>query len=142
MFTSPKSEFSSISASDLESESFADVLDAADSTPSQPPPEPTEKKEIGSAEGETRRNKDYYFDDGSVEFLVSAGAVNGRITVYSLFAYQLGSEIYRVHRYLFSRDSTHFAGQFDSASSSVIPIELPDTTPIEFDAFLDVLYSS
>lgn len=55
---------------------------------------------------------------------------------------QVGGEIYRVHRFLFSRDSPHFARLFESLSllEPIEPIELPNTTREEFDALLDVLY--
>ncbi|KAA1470498.1 hypothetical protein DENSPDRAFT_702354 [Dentipellis sp. KUC8613] len=68
----------------------------------------------------------FYFDDGNVTFLV-------------------GDTLYRVHRYFFQRDSTHFANlllghPLSEATDASGPIALDDVECNEFDALLSILY--
>ncbi|EKM59089.1 uncharacterized protein PHACADRAFT_191395 [Phanerochaete carnosa HHB-10118-sp] len=64
----------------------------------------------------------YYFDDGSIVVLA------GRFK-------------YRLHQYLFSRDSPYFANVFAHCMPSE-PLNLADKKSSDFDAFLSVLYST
>ncbi|GJE99209.1 hypothetical protein PsYK624_154580 [Phanerochaete sordida] len=116
------SEVSHLSISDTESFSDIEAM-SPDDAPSSPTSGTAQHKApFGADDNEIAEYKHpkYYFDDGSVGFLV--GEVN-----------------YRVHRYLFSRDSPYWADAF--ARSSQATIDLADTDALDFDAFLDVLYS-
>ncbi|GJE90146.1 BTB/POZ domain-containing protein [Phanerochaete sordida] len=69
-----------------------------------------------------RRHPKYYFDDGTVLLLV-------------------GGVSYRIHRYLLSRDSPVWATILASGSPAD-ELNLADKSTLDFDAFLDVLYST
>ena len=50
--------------------------------------------------------------------------------------------MYKLHRYLFERDSRYFANRFATRSSEAGLIELPgNVPPTGFDAFLTVLHT-
>lgn len=80
----------------------------------------TEVTDQSSSPVESQHPK-YYFDDGTVQFLVEGHR-------------------YRLHKYLFSRDSPHWADVF--ANSLTFEYELAGKRSLDFDAFLSVLYST
>ncbi|EKM59092.1 uncharacterized protein PHACADRAFT_249288, partial [Phanerochaete carnosa HHB-10118-sp] len=128
MSSGTPSEVSDLSISDTES--FADIHEI--SSPTSPTPEsatPSLTTETGRSAPfvdrdcpSQNRHPKYYFDDGSTVVLV-------------------GGFRYRLHRYLFSRDSPHFASIFARCVPSE-SIDLADKKSSDFDAFLSVLYST
>ncbi|EKM59088.1 uncharacterized protein PHACADRAFT_191394 [Phanerochaete carnosa HHB-10118-sp] len=111
MSSGTPSELSELSISDTES--FADIHDMSPTSPAPESAGPSQATETGGSvpfvdrdsPDETKHSK-YYFDDGSIVVLV-------------------GKFKYRLHQYLFSRDSPYFANIFTHYMPSE-PLNLAD----------------
>lgn len=81
----------------------------------------------------------YYFNIDMIHLLVSLVASLHPSTLTAFL--EVGGTRYRVHRFLFLRDSAYWRNQSAGLTSSK-PISLEDVTAVEFDAFLSILYTS
>ncbi|GJE84042.1 hypothetical protein PsYK624_001170 [Phanerochaete sordida] len=112
-------------------ESFVNIQEMSQSSPTSGSISPSSSPAADtgqpgpSAHDDTleKKHPEYYFDDGSVEFVVEGLR-------------------YRVHQYLFSRDSPYWANIF-TRPLPLEPLDLPSGKDVlDFDAFLAVLYAT
>ncbi|GJE99208.1 hypothetical protein PsYK624_154570 [Phanerochaete sordida] len=123
MSSGTPSEELHVSLSDTES--FMDIQATSSpraSAQDLPIPATETAQNVSSVKQAQYKHPKYYFDDGSVLFLV-------------------GGLSYRVHRYLFSRESPYWSALLPRESNSDT-FDLADKDTHDFDAFLDVLYST
>ncbi|TFY62715.1 hypothetical protein EVG20_g6604 [Dentipellis fragilis] len=92
-----------------------------------------------------RKHERFYFDDGNVTFLISYNSAAVAVSKLSLSYLEVEGALYRVHRYFFQRDSSHFVKILMHRQSSTSldrqsPIPLDDVSCSEFDALLSIFY--
>lgn len=106
-------------------------------------------KPDGAPANEYRRHDRFYFDDGSVIFVVRLSlsllspqpSVDMLLCLSSLGNTKVEGTSYRLHRYLFNLHSITFAQTFLAGlTDPATPVILKNVEKEQFDAFLDVLY--
>lgn len=103
--------------------------------------ESSDDRSKSPADEEYPHHEKFYFDDGSVTFVVRS--VHSFVSLFGELtcAMQVDGTAYCLHRFLFNLHSDTFSKAFLAGRKDVkSPIFLQDVEKSQFDAFLNVLY--